>query len=173
MRGLYIIKNGSSCKDWRNYNKRILELAKDNPRPVTLNDMNECANKQFCAIEVYEKHGLLIAQALCHTSPLRVSLYLNDNHFDFMTDINKFKAYTSQQMVVKHCRKCRKQCHDQRKVLCDECRRCCRACLKEVDKINDGGLCVKCKSFDNLTKEQHEKIKKGARCIDVIKKIQR
>ena len=49
MRGLYIIKNGASPKDWTKYNKRILELANEkqstnsveNLRPVTLNDINE------------------------------------------------------------------------------------------------------------------------------------
>jgi hypothetical protein len=97
-----------------------------------------------------------------------LSLYLNGNHFDMITDVPKFKAYTSRQTVIKHCRKCQKQCQDQRKVLCDECKMSCRACLKEVDKLNDAGLCVTCRSFDNLTKEQREEVKKGARCIDVI-----
>jgi hypothetical protein len=102
MRGLYIIKNGSSPKDWSNYNKRIFELAKGNPSPVTLNDINECGNKLSCSIDVYDKHGLLVGR--WGTAVRLVSLYLNDNHYDLITDINKFKAYTSRQMVIKHCR---------------------------------------------------------------------
>ena len=116
MRGLYIIKNGSSPKDWSNYNKRILELAKGNPSPVTLNDINECVNRlcpkdgshtaqalsPSCSIDVYDKHGLLVGR--WGTAVRLVSLYLNDNHYDLITDINKFKAYTSRQMVIKHCR---------------------------------------------------------------------
>jgi len=146
----------------------FIKLAKDNPRPVTLNDINECANSLSCSIDVYDKHGLIVGQ--WGSCPSHLSLYLNDNHFDLITDINKFKAYTSRQTVIKHCRKCQEQCQDQRKVLCDQCRRRCRACLKEVDDLNDVGLRVKWKSFDNLTKEQREKAQKGARCIDVINK---
>ena len=55
-------------------------------------------------------------------------------------------------------------------MLCYGCKKSCRACFKEVDKLNDVGLCVKCRSFDNLTKEQREQVKEGARCIDVINK---
>jgi len=55
-------------------------------------------------------------------------------------------------------------------VLYDECKKSCRACLKEVDKLNDAGLCVKCPSFDNPTKEQREQVKKGAGGTDVMNK---
>ena len=55
-------------------------------------------------------------------------------------------------------------------MLCDEWRKCCRACLKDVQAINDVGLCVKCRSFENLTEEKREQVQKGARCIDVINK---
>ena len=60
MRGLYIIKNGSTPKDWGNYNKKILELAKENPRLVTLNDIY--ANGLSCSIDVYDQHGFLLGQ---------------------------------------------------------------------------------------------------------------
>jgi hypothetical protein len=55
MRGLHIIKNGSAPKDWSNYNKRILELARGKPRPVTLNDI-EGQSSLGCCIDVYDKH---------------------------------------------------------------------------------------------------------------------
>jgi len=40
--------------------------------------------------------------------------------------------------------------------------------LKETISLNNVGLCHKCKSFDNLTKEEREQVKKGGHCIDVI-----
>ena len=114
---------------------------------------------------MYDKQGLLLSSEMGlrqseEDGDKALSLYLNDNHFDLITDVHKFKPYISRETVVMHCHKCHKQCQDQRKVLCDECGKCCRACLKEVDTLNEVGLCDKCRSFDNVTKKQRELVQK-------------
>jgi hypothetical protein len=60
--------------------------------------MNGCANKLSCSIDVYDKHGLLLgnwqspSSGDWGTAERLISLYLNDNHFDFITEITKVQS---------------------------------------------------------------------------------